>query len=38
VNGTGASKDKNPATEASDYKGAIIAGKFVFFDIALRDM
>jgi len=38
INGTGASKNKNPNTEASDYKGAIVSGKFVFFDIALRDM
>lgn len=33
-----ARQDKDPNTEASDYKGAIVAGKFAFFDVALRDM
>ena len=37
VNGTGVSKDKNTHTGISDYKGHQVAGKFVAFDISLRD-
>jgi hypothetical protein len=37
VNGTGASIDSDVHTGESDYRGAIIAGKFVYMDIRLRD-
>eukprot|EP00960_Hanusia_phi_P077356 768681-Hanusia_phi.AAC.10 len=37
VNGTGVSEDKNVYTLSSDYQGAIVSGKYVYFDIFLRD-
>jgi len=37
ITGTGASKDKNLLSGTSGYKSAVIAGKFVNFDLRLRD-
>lgn len=37
INGTGATIDEDVHSGISDYRGAIVAGKFVSFDIWLRD-